>query len=185
MREETWQVCITLLVQLWNGNYSGTQCAVKRQNDGKKLPWLSKHVWSCLWGRTGTPKGVREFWRPICCGGDEDERIVGHVPKKTSAVCAVFLRWGGLILCRVTGSRCYSEDLPQDGLETSCVINRSQFESSTSMDTVESLFTFVNQSLFSEISFDVATKRLHCSIPLAQQHTSSTFNCFSAADVNV
>ena len=48
------------------------------------------------------------------------ERIVGHVPRRISAVCAMFLRRGGTILCRVTGPGRYSEDLPQGGLEIPC-----------------------------------------------------------------
>ena len=40
---------------------------------------------------------------------------VGHVPKKISCTCSVFLRKGGTIDCRVTGARRRSEDLPQGG----------------------------------------------------------------------
>ena len=43
--------------------------------------------------------------------------IVGHVPRKVSDVCTIFLRKGGVILCEVTGSRMYSHDIPQGGLE--------------------------------------------------------------------
>lgn len=43
--------------------------------------------------------------------------IVGHVPRKISAACSLFLRKNGTILCTVTGKRRFSEDLPQGGLE--------------------------------------------------------------------
>lgn len=46
---------------------------------------------------------------------------VGHVPKKISAPCFLFLRRGGTIHCQVIGSRRYSEDLPQGGMEVPCV----------------------------------------------------------------
>ncbi len=46
--------------------------------------------------------------------------IVGHVPRRISTICSLFLRRGGLIQCTVTGSRRYSEDLPQGGLEIPC-----------------------------------------------------------------
>ena len=46
---------------------------------------------------------------------------VGHVPRKISSVFSLFLRRGGSIRCRVTGSRRYSEDLLQGGLEIPCV----------------------------------------------------------------
>ncbi len=45
---------------------------------------------------------------------------VGHVPRKISCICSVFLRRGGSIRCRVIGLRRYSSDLPQGGLEVPC-----------------------------------------------------------------
>lgn len=48
--------------------------------------------------------------------------VVGHVPKKISSVCSLFLRHGGVIRCRVTGNRCYSADLVQGGLEIPCLL---------------------------------------------------------------
>ena len=52
----------------------------------------------------------------------KDETIVGHVPKKISSACFLYLRRGGLVVCRVSGSTCYSEDLVQGGLEIPCVL---------------------------------------------------------------
>ena len=40
--------------------------------------------------------------------------------KKISSICSSFLRRGGTVLCKVTGSRRYSADLPQGGLEIPC-----------------------------------------------------------------
>ena len=40
------------------------------------------------------------------------ETIIGHVPRKISTLCSVFLRRGGSIHCVV---RRYSSDLPQGG----------------------------------------------------------------------
>ena len=39
--------------------------------------------------------------------------VVGHLPKKISRVCSLFLRRGGTIYCIVTNTRRYSTDLPQ------------------------------------------------------------------------
>ena len=50
------------------------------------------------------------------------ELIVGHVPRKISATCSLFLRRNRLITARVTDSRQYSRDLPQGGLEVPCVL---------------------------------------------------------------
>ena len=51
--------------------------------------------------------------------------MVGHVLRKISATCFMFIHWGGTILCRVNGSWCYSSDLPQEGLEVPCILSLS------------------------------------------------------------
>ena len=51
--------------------------------------------------------------------------IVGHIPRKLSAVCAMFLQQGGSILCQVSGNRQYSRDFPQGGLEIPCILTFS------------------------------------------------------------
>ncbi len=47
---------------------------------------------------------------------------VGHLPKKYSRIFSLFLRRGGLISCTVTGTRRYSADLSQGGLEIPCLL---------------------------------------------------------------
>ena len=48
-----------------------------------------------------------------------DDNLVGHLPKKISIACSLFLRHRGQISCQVTGRR---TDLPQGGLEIPCII---------------------------------------------------------------
>ena len=48
--------------------------------------------------------------------------VVGHIPKKISSICSLFLRRGGAIHCRVTGAMCYSADLQQGRLEIPCIL---------------------------------------------------------------
>ena len=49
--------------------------------------------------------------------------VVGHLPKKISATCSLFLRKGGTILCQVTDERQKrSFDLVQGGLEIQCLL---------------------------------------------------------------
>ena len=48
--------------------------------------------------------------------------IVGHVPWRISAACSLLLRRGGVIDCIMTGSRRFSTDLPQGGLEVPCTL---------------------------------------------------------------
>uniref|UniRef100_A0A1X7TX07 HIRAN domain-containing protein n=1 Tax=Amphimedon queenslandica TaxID=400682 RepID=A0A1X7TX07_AMPQE len=50
-----------------------------------------------------------------------DNATVGHVPRKISAVCCMFLR-RGTINCNVTGARKHSTDLVQGGLEVPCTL---------------------------------------------------------------
>ena len=42
---------------------------------------------------------------------------VGHIPRKISSVCSLFLRRNGVVTIQTTGGRRYSADLPQGGLE--------------------------------------------------------------------
>jgi len=51
--------------------------------------------------------------------------IVGHLPKKISRRCSVFILRGGTIRATVTGRRRYSSDLAQGGLEIPCKLKFS------------------------------------------------------------
>ena len=47
--------------------------------------------------------------------------IVGHVPRKASAACSLFLQFSGALYCEITNDHHqYSADLPQGGLEIPC-----------------------------------------------------------------
>ena len=59
---------------------------------------------------------------PFALAVMKDGTVVGHIPKKISSVCSLYLRRGGSIICRVMGSRRYSEYLIQGGLEIPCVL---------------------------------------------------------------
>ena len=59
-------------------------------------------------------------------------QTVGHVPKLISAACSMFLRRNGTITCRVTGTRKYSTDLPQGGLEIPCDLTFTGAQNDTS-----------------------------------------------------
>lgn len=50
----------------------------------------------------------------------KDGVVIGHLPQKISRICSLFIRRGGTIECTVTGTRRYSSDLPQGGLEIPC-----------------------------------------------------------------
>ena len=59
---------------------------------------------------------------PYALATISDGRVVGHVPRKISPICAIFIRRGGSITCTVSGHRRYSADLEQGGLEIPCNI---------------------------------------------------------------
>ena len=49
------------------------------------------------------------------------DKVIGHVPRKISAACNLFLELGGSLCCIITEThRQYSADLPQGGLEIPC-----------------------------------------------------------------
>ena len=52
----------------------------------------------------------------------KDRTIVGHLPRKISRICSLFMRRGGAITCLVNGRRKYSADLPQGGMEIPCIL---------------------------------------------------------------
>ena len=59
---------------------------------------------------------------PFAVAVVKSHQTVGHIPMKISSVCSLFLRHGGTITCKVTGSRQHSQDLPQGGLEIPCTL---------------------------------------------------------------
>ena len=85
------------------------------------------HEYQLIWGVPGVGEGLN-CYREL--GNSHDPyavavkkwiggeiRVVGHLPQIISAICSLFIRRGGSILCTVYGSRRYSSDLPQGGLE--------------------------------------------------------------------
>ena len=55
----------------------------------------------------------------------KSSHVVGHVPRRISTLCYMFLRRGGVISCIITAARRYSYDLPQGGMEIPCQLKFS------------------------------------------------------------
>ena len=73
-------------------------------------------------------------------------RIVGHILRKISAVCSIFIRQSGTIFCMVTGACSYSADLPKYGLEIPCLLRfiaKSENEAAKAEDLLESALSNV------------------------------------------
>ena len=65
--------------------------------------------------------------------------IVGHLTRKITRVCSLFLRQGGSITCTVTGHRRYSSDLLQGGLEVPCMLTSVQGDTKRNLNAKEDL----------------------------------------------
>ena len=50
---------------------------------------------------------------------------MGHVPRRISAGCSLFIQQNGRVTCEVSGPRQFSVDLPQGGLEVPCKLTFS------------------------------------------------------------
>ena len=55
----------------------------------------------------------------------KDGAVIGHLPQKILQICSLFIRRGGTIKCIVKGTRRYSSDMPQGGLEIPCILSFS------------------------------------------------------------
>ena len=64
--------------------------------------------------------GNAKDWYPVAV--KKDATVIGHLPRKISRVCSLFLSQGGSVQCTVTGRRRYSFDLPQGSLEIPCLV---------------------------------------------------------------
>ena len=82
-----------------------------------------KDVWSAALGELLScqrePTNTRD---PFAVAVVRSLVTVGHIPRKISSICSMFLPRSGTITCRVTASRRYSGNLPQVGLEIPCLL---------------------------------------------------------------
>jgi len=82
---------------------------------------IHKNIWNPSLGEELTcSREVENTQDPFAVAVKRRTTIVGHVPRRISAACALFIERKGTITCKITGSRCFSADLPQGGLEVPC-----------------------------------------------------------------
>ena len=81
---------------------------------------------------------------------------VGHVPRKISAICSIFISSGGTIICVVNGACRYSADLPQGGLEIPCVL---KFTAKTQSEAAKTESLLVSASRLTIVSREAKKKR--------------------------
>ena len=86
---------------------------------------MGYHIYQDTWeARLGEVlschREIANAFDPFAVCMKKDGTIVGHVPRKISSICSLFLRNNGTINCEVTGRRRYSRGIPQGGLEIPC-----------------------------------------------------------------
>ena len=82
-----------------------------------------KDIWNAVDGETlGCRRETTNVHDPFSVTVVKDGTTVGHVPRKLSCLCSLFIRKHGILQCIVNGSRRHSSDLPQGGLEIPCII---------------------------------------------------------------
>ena len=74
--------------------------------------YIYKEIWEAVVGEIlaceREPKNAADRYAVAV---KKDGTIIGHLPRKVSGVCSLFVRRGRIIHCTVTGRR-YSGDLP-------------------------------------------------------------------------
>ena len=86
-----------------------------------------KDVWNAVLGEellcqreTGNSSDM--YMYIVACVLKKDGTTVGHLPRKISHICTLFIRRGGTISCLVNGRRKYSADLSLGGMEIPCIL---------------------------------------------------------------
>ena len=73
---------------------------------------IYKEIWEPIHGQILQCARERSNrFNPFAVSVVHSEEIVGHVPRRISAVCALFLQHHGSIRCEVTGDRRHSSNL--------------------------------------------------------------------------
>ena len=85
-----------------------------------------KEIWTPVEGEVlPCTRDVGNSCDPMAVAVKKGADIVGHVIRKISVLCSIFLWRGGSITSRVAGYRRYSTDLEQGGLEVPCILTFS------------------------------------------------------------
>ena len=85
------------------------------------------HAYQDIWTATvgeefPCKREMSNSFDPFAVAVMRGDTVIGHVPRKILSVYSLFLRREGSITCQVSGSKRYSEDLAQGGLEIPCLL---------------------------------------------------------------
>ena len=81
-------------------------------------------IWTAVFGeRLFTERELHNVVDRYAVAVTKDSgETVGHLPRKISRLCSMFIEQGGDITCVVVGNRRYSSDFVQGGLEIPCTL---------------------------------------------------------------
>ncbi len=128
------------------------------------------HVYKDIWNASLGEylQCIREFGNPqdiYAVAVLKSGVVVGHLPRKISSICSLFLRCGGRIHCTVTAARRYSADLEQGGLEVPCIL---KFEGCSSKNyflkaekLIKSVLSTEQSALSEQIQLNLSTQSEH------------------------
>ena len=86
-----------------------------------------------------------------------EQKVVGHIPRRISAICSLFIRTGGDIHCQVSGDRRYSSDLLQGGLEIPAVL----FFTAAKRDEGQKTKKLIEDTLDVKVTVSEARSKVH------------------------
>ena len=83
-----------------------------------------EEIWTAVFGEElNTERKIGNIVDRYAVAVKKDSgETIGHLPKKISRMCSMFIQEGGEISCIVIGNRRYSSDLAQGGLEIPCTL---------------------------------------------------------------
>ena len=100
-----------------------------------------------------------------------DNTVIDQVPRKISSICSLYLCQDGSIICHVTGSRQFSVDLAQGGLEILCVPTFQEDSKlvKSALATTTTTFSASKKKKQKDALTDVPTD-----LPITSDHEDST-----------
>ena len=85
---------------------------------------IHRDIWRAVVGEEFSCKReINSTFDPFAEAVMRSYSIIGHVPRKISSICFLFLHQEGLITCQVFGATRYSGDLVKGGLEIQCILS--------------------------------------------------------------
>ena len=116
---------------------------------------------------------------------EEDIKMIGHVPRKISAICSIFIRCGGSIVCLLNGSCKYLFDLPQGGLEIPCILKFVTSDLNEACRTRQQSESRLHTCISSCTGTTMSSSKVVASVVSSQLQSEVQFSCSTPVDSDV